>query len=112
MLRKSQREKPKILRQQINAIQKAQYNCHRHCYSGMDERLTSRCRVADIAGTHGRTQGIVKGTLVVEKNLPTYLKQSMFAEEREWLFLCRYSSEPGDPGLDVSIDAIQLHSCH
>ena len=22
--------------EQINAIQKAQYNCHRHCYSGMD----------------------------------------------------------------------------
>ena len=27
----------------------------------------------------------------------------MFAEEREWPVLCRYSSEPGDPGLDVSL---------
>ena len=56
-------------------------------------------------GTHARTQGIVKGTLVTEKNLPKHLKQSMFAEEKEWPVLCRYSSEPGDPGLDVSFDA-------
>lgn len=61
---------------------------------------------------HTRTQGIVKGTLVVEKNLLTHLKQSMFAEEREWPVLCRYSSELGDPGLDVSIYAIQLHLRH
>jgi hypothetical protein len=89
MLRRSQREKPKIFRQwqQINAIHKAQYNRHRHCYSGMDEKLTSRCRVADVAGTHARTQGIVKRTLV-EKNLPTRLKQSMFAGEKEWPVLC------------------------
>jgi hypothetical protein len=98
--------------EQINAIQEAQYNCHRHCYSGMDEKLVSRCRVTDIAGIHARTQSIVKGTLVVEKNLPTHLRQSMFAEEREWPVLCRYSSEPGDLGLDVSIDVLQLHSHH
>jgi len=73
--------------EQINAIQKAQYNSHRHCYTG----------------THARTQGIVKGTLVTEKNLPKHLTQSMFAEEREWPVLCRYSSEPGDPGLDDRI---------
>lgn len=44
---------------------------------------------------------MVKGTLRTEPNLPDHLKQSMFAEEREWPVLCRYSSEPGDPGLDV-----------
>jgi hypothetical protein len=61
---------------------------------------------------HTRTQGIVKGTLVVEKSLLTHLKQSMFAEEREWPILCRYSSELGDRGLDVSIYAIQLNLRH
>jgi hypothetical protein len=61
---------------------------------------------------HTRTQGIVKGTLVVEKNLLTHLKQSTCAEEREWPVLCRYSSELGDPGLDVSIYVIQLHLRH
>jgi hypothetical protein len=35
----------------------------------------------------------------VEKNLRTNLKRSMFAEEREWPVICRYSSEPGDQDL-------------
>ncbi|KAK5282297.1 hypothetical protein LTR40_003497, partial [Exophiala xenobiotica] len=55
----------KAVAEMINAIQKAQYNSHRHC-------------------THARTQGIVKGTLKTEPNMPPHLKQSMFAEEREW----------------------------
>ena len=70
---------------QINAIQKAQWNCHRHAYTG----------------THARTQGIVKGKLVVPDDLPQHLKQSMFAHGAEYPVVCRYSSEPGDPGLDV-----------
>lgn len=53
-------------------------------------------------GTHARTQGIVKGELVVEDDLPKYLKQSMFVKAGKYPVLCRYSSEPGDPGLDVS----------
>lgn len=92
--------------EQINAIQKAQYNSHRHCYSGMQVQGQLHVLLRSLlteSGTHARTQGIVKGTLVVEKNLPEHLKQSMFAEEREWPVLCRYSSEPGDPGLDVSL---------
>lgn len=52
-------------------------------------------------GTHARTHGVVKGTLKTEPNLPLHLRQSLFAEEREWPVLCRYSTEPGDPGLDV-----------
>lgn len=66
-------------------------------------QLTSGTMYIDThrAGTHARTQGIVKGTLSTEPNLPSHLRQSMFAEEREWPVLCRYSSEPGDPGLDV-----------
>jgi hypothetical protein len=28
--------------EQINAIQRAQYNCHRHCYSGMDVKGSHR----------------------------------------------------------------------
>jgi hypothetical protein len=35
------------------------------------------------SGTHARTQGVVKGTLVSEKSLPKHLKHSVFAEERE-----------------------------
>ena len=69
----------------INAMQKAQYNNHRHCYTG----------------THARTQGIVKGKLIVKDDLPRHLKQSMFVKGAEHPVVCRYSSEPGDPGLDV-----------
>ncbi|KAK4942405.1 hypothetical protein LTR10_017852 [Elasticomyces elasticus] len=77
----------KAVADMINEIQRAQYNSHRHCYTG----------------THARSQGIIKGTLKTEPNLPPHLKQSMFAEEREWPVICRYSSEPGDPGLDDRI---------
>ncbi|KAL8747736.1 MAG: hypothetical protein Q9190_000435 [Brigantiaea leucoxantha] len=71
----------------INAIQKTQYNNHRHCYSG----------------THARTQGIVRGKLIVHDDLPKHLKQSMFDHGAEYPVVCRYSSEPGDPGLDDRI---------
>ena len=53
------------------------------------------------SGTHARTQGIVKGMLIVEEDLPKHLKQSMFEKAGEYHVVCRYSSEPGDPGLDV-----------
>ncbi|CAF9934240.1 MAG: hypothetical protein ALECFALPRED_005893 [Alectoria fallacina] len=56
---------------QINAMQKAQYNSHRHCYTG-------KAMLTGLAGTHARTQGIVKGTLIVKDDLPKHLKQSMF----------------------------------
>lgn len=52
-------------------------------------------------GTHARTQGIVKGMLIMDDDLPKHLKQSMFAKGAEHPVVCRYSSEPGDPGLDV-----------
>jgi hypothetical protein len=71
--------------EEINAIQKAQYNSHRHCYSG----------------TPARTQDVVKGTLVTENNPLAHLNQSMFAKEREWPVLCSSSSEPSGPGRDV-----------
>ena len=71
----------------INKIQKVHWNMHRHCYSG----------------THARTQGLVKGKLIVPDDLPKHLKQSMFDHGAEYPVVCRYSSEPGDPGLDVSL---------
>ncbi|TKA52456.1 hypothetical protein B0A49_11025, partial [Cryomyces minteri] len=72
----------------INDIQKAQYNSHRHCYSG----------------THARTQGIVRGTFVVPDDLPKHLKQTeLFQKGGEYEVVARYSSEPGDPGLDDRI---------
>jgi len=52
-------------------------------------------------GTHARTQGLVKGQLVIKDDLPKHLKQSMFENGGEYPVVCRYSSEPGDPGLDV-----------
>ncbi|RFU25050.1 hypothetical protein B7463_g11282, partial [Scytalidium lignicola] len=80
-------EDVKAVAEMINKIQRIQYNMHRHCYSG----------------THARTHGVVKGTLKTEPSLPPHLRQSLFAEEREWPVLCRYSTEPGDPGLDDRI---------
>jgi hypothetical protein len=71
---------------QINLIQKAQWNVHRHCYSG----------------THARTHGIVKGSFVVDDTLPKHLKQGeLFSKGGEYPIVARYSTEPGDPGLDV-----------
>ncbi|MCJ1403070.1 hypothetical protein MMC11_006293 [Xylographa trunciseda] len=52
----------------INAIQRAQWNCHRHAFSG----------------THARTQGLVKGVLKVPDDLPKHLKQGMFANGGEY----------------------------
>ena len=85
----------------INNIQKAQYNMHRHCYSGAYRPQVKRRPGLWILGTHARTQGIVKGMLIVEDDLPKHLKQSMFAHAGQYPVVCRYSSEPGDPGLDV-----------
>lgn len=77
----------------INEIQRAHWNNARHCYSG----------------THARTQGIVKGKFIVSDDLPKHLKQSeLFEKGGEYPVACRYSSEPGDPGLDVSLP---LSSC-
>lgn len=40
----------------------------------------------------------------MEDNLPKHLKQTeMFAKGGEYDAACRYSTEPGDPGLDVSV---------
>jgi hypothetical protein len=110
MLRRSRKEKMKtfgpwlnrsMLSKRLNTIVTAIATPVRPCNNNFFHVVT----LLTGAGTHARTQGIVKATLVTEKNLPKHLKQSMFAEEREWPVLCRYSSEPGDPGLDVSISS-------
>ena len=87
----------------INAIQKAQWNSHRHCFSGKRTYGTKDAGSDRSTGTHARTQGLVKGKLIVSDDLPKHLKQSMFAHGGEYPVVCRYSSEPGDPGLDVSL---------
>ncbi|KAL8690212.1 MAG: hypothetical protein Q9218_004294 [Villophora microphyllina] len=96
----NEEEDIKAVAEMINTIQKAQWNSHRHCYSG----------------THARTQGLVKGKLIVHDN-PTHLKQSMFDHPAEYPVVCRYSSEPGDPGLDDRIPqprgfAIKISDVH
>jgi hypothetical protein len=54
-------------------------------------------------GTHARTQGVVKGELIVEDDLPAHLKQSMSSKASRYPVAMRYSSEPGDPALDDRI---------
>ncbi|KAF2085960.1 heme-dependent catalase [Saccharata proteae CBS 121410] len=72
----------------INEIQRAHWNNTRHCFSG----------------THARTQGVVKGKFIVDDDLPKHLKQTeLFSKGGEYPVVCRYSSEPGDPGLDDRI---------
>lgn len=74
---------------QLNDIQRAQYNVHRHCFSG----------------THARTQGIVKGKFIVPDDLPQHLKQGeLFSKGGQYAVAARYSTEPGDPSLDVGHD--------
>ncbi|OHE99689.1 hypothetical protein CORC01_05047 [Colletotrichum orchidophilum] len=72
----------------INEGQRRTWNSTRHGYGG----------------THARTQGIVKGTFIVPDDLPPHLKQTeLFQHGGEYPVACRYSSEPGDPGLDDRI---------
>ena len=90
----NEKEDIQTVAEMINGMQRAQYNQHRHCYTG----------------THARTQGLVKGKLIVKDDLPKHLKQSMFEQAGEYPVVCRYSSEPGDPGLDVSFPIYAIES--
>ncbi|KAI9652750.1 MAG: hypothetical protein M1821_007824 [Bathelium mastoideum] len=73
---------------QINAIQRAQFNMHRHSFGG----------------THARTHGIIKGKFIVPDDLAPHLKQTeLFSTGGEYPIIARYSTEPGDPGLDDRI---------
>ena len=89
----NEKEDIQAVAEMINTMQKMQYNSHRHCYTG----------------THARTQGLVKGKLIVKGDLPKHLQQSMFANAGEYPVVCRYSSEPGDPGLDVRVLFFPTH---
>ncbi|KAI1259279.1 catalase-like domain-containing protein [Xylariaceae sp. FL1019] len=72
----------------INESQRRIFDQSRHCFGG----------------THARTQGLVKGKLVVSDGLPPYLQQTeLFEKPGEFPVACRYSSEPGDPSLDDRI---------
>jgi hypothetical protein len=77
--------------EQIDKMQRQQFNNHRHVYTG----------------THCRTHGIVKGTFTVLDGLPEYLRQGeIFSKEGgKFPVACRYSTEPGDPGLDDRVPA-------
>ena len=73
----NEEEDIKAVADMINQIQKATWNRTRHGFTG----------------THARTQGIVKGRLIVSDDLPKHLKQSMFEKGGEYPVVCRYSSE-------------------
>ncbi|KAK2597880.1 hypothetical protein N8I77_012635 [Diaporthe amygdali] len=71
-----------------NELQRRTWNKTRHGYGA----------------THARTQGIVKGSFIVLEDLPEHLKQTeLFQHGGQYPAACRYSSEPGDPGLDDRI---------
>ncbi|EPE36826.1 Heme-dependent catalase-like protein [Glarea lozoyensis ATCC 20868] len=76
----------KAVAEMINSIQRTQFNKARHCFSG----------------THARTQGVVKGKLIVG-DLSSHLAQTLFSHPGEYPICMRYSTEPGDPGLDDRI---------
>lgn len=70
----------------INETQRRFYKENGHCFGG----------------THARTQGIVRGSMIVSDDLPMHLKQTeLFSHASEYPIICRYSSEPSDPKLDV-----------
>lgn len=93
----------KAVAEQINTIQRATYNQHRHAFTG--KPILGDTYYAPLAnclkGSHARTQGVVKGKLIVPNDLPRHLKQTLFDHGAVYPVVCRYSSEPGDPGLDV-----------
>ncbi|KKY22942.1 putative catalase-like heme-dependent [Diplodia seriata] len=86
----------------INEIQRTHWNKTRHCFGG----------------THARTHGVVKGKFIVPDDLPQHLRQTeLFEKGGEYPAVCRYSTEPGDPGLDDRIAqprgfAIKLFNVH
>lgn len=45
-------------------------------------------------GTHVKSQGIVKGTMTIEKSLPSHLAQGLFATPGEHPIAIRYANEP------------------
>jgi hypothetical protein len=60
-----QAEDIQVVAEQINAIQRAQYNCHRHCSSGMDMNGSRRLEQSLILQVlHTRTQGIMRAPLL------------------------------------------------
>ena len=89
---------------QINAIQEAQWNMHSRLPRQPHIFFNLTIPGHAYTGTHARTQGLVKGKLIVPEDLPKHLKQSLFEHGGKYDIVCRYSSEPGDPGLDVSSD--------
>ncbi|KAL8643527.1 MAG: hypothetical protein Q9226_008305, partial [Calogaya cf. arnoldii] len=55
----------KAVADMINTIQKAQWNNHRHCYSGNRHPLHPfDALLIPHEGTHARTQGIIKAKLI------------------------------------------------
>jgi hypothetical protein len=76
----------KAVAKQFNDIQRDMFKVHRHCFTG----------------THARTQGIVRGKFIVPDDLPQHLKQGeLFQKGGEYGVIARYSTEPGDPSVDV-----------
>jgi hypothetical protein len=79
----------------INETQRRFYKENGHCFGG----------------THARTQGIVRGSFIVSNDLPMHLKQTeLFSHAGEYPIICRYSSEPSDPKLDVSY-SLSIRAC-
>ena len=66
----------------VRATQQHYFEKHRHAWGP----------------THTRTQGVVKGTMEVAKDLPAHLRQSLWASAATYPIAMRYSSEGSDVG--------------
>lgn len=58
----------------VNSTQKAQYGNHRRCFTDREIYNNPFSAAHSSAGTHGLTQELVKGKLIVKDDLPKHLK--------------------------------------
>ncbi|KAF7905025.1 uncharacterized protein EAF01_005547 [Botrytis porri] len=99
----NEQEDIQAIADQINAIQQAQFNTHRHCFGGTTSQPWVKIEILTSSkGTHARAQRLVKGEMVVG-GLPPHLAQSMFSRPKTYPIVMRYGTEPGDPALDDRI---------
>ncbi|MCJ1334115.1 hypothetical protein MMC10_010822 [Thelotrema lepadinum] len=62
----------------VNKVQEHNFSHHRHGFRG----------------THVKTQGLVKGSLMIPPGLPAHLAQGLFAQPKTYPLAIRYANEP------------------
>ena len=74
----NEKEKMTEIGATMNRMQEYNFDQHRHAFRA----------------THVKTQGIVKGILTVPADLPSHLKQGLFARPGTYPVAARYANEP------------------